>query len=180
MLRFGRVSKSARHTLQSYLNRRYKLSLLLARFFSEAQTEELRTLMSSTGMLISGSMALQFFDRIIYPDSDLDLYLPLQYAWQIADWLVSAGYTYAPKKASLPTVDIALLDATENHDRGYTGNTPSTNRGYLNATCVLDFTATDPPRKVQLMCTLRSTIELILGFHSSKSQLTRMNVDWAD
>lgn len=170
IFRFGRASKSARHTLQSYLRRRYKLHQVLSRFFTEDQTEELRTLMSRTSMIISGSVALQFLDRTIYPDSDLDLYAPLKNAWHISDWLVSAGYAYAPKTASLPTVDIALRKAAARHAHGYTGNTPSNSRGYLRATCVLDFTANDPQRKIQLISTARSTIELILGFHSSKLQ----------
>jgi hypothetical protein len=152
------------------MKRRYKLSHVLSRFFTEDQSEELRTLMSKTGMVISGSIALQFLDRKIYPDSDLDLYAPLKYAWHIADWLFAAGYTYAPKTASLPTVDIALRTAVARHGRGYPGNTPSSNRGYLKASCVLDFTISDPPRKIQLISTLRSTIELILRFHSSKFQ----------
>lgn len=127
--------------------------------------------MSDTGMVISGSVALQFLNRTIYPDSDLDLYSPLKYARHIAHWLVSAGYTYAPKNPSLPTVDIALRTAAARQAGGHTGVTPSINRGYLRATCVLDFTARNPPRKIQLISTLRSTIELILGFHSSKSQI---------
>ncbi|KAF5317751.1 hypothetical protein D9619_012541 [Psilocybe cf. subviscida] len=167
ILRFGRTSKSAHHALQSYLRRRYRLSHVLAPFFTEDQTEGLRTLMSRTGMIISGSIALQFMDRTIYPGSDLDLYAPLKYAWQISDWLVSAGYTYTPLKASLPTVDIALRTAADNLETNHTWNMPPTNRGYLRATCVMNFTASDPPRKIQLMSTLRSTIELILSFHST-------------
>ncbi|KAF5315275.1 hypothetical protein D9619_007568 [Psilocybe cf. subviscida] len=169
IIRFGRTCSNAHVAVQSYIKRRFKLSDVLARFFKEqTQVEELRTLMSNTGMVISGSAALQLFQRNLYADSDLDLYTPLHNAQQIADWLISKGYTFVPSVQSLPTVETAISEAVSRHTTPpLIGATPSTRRGYLRAACILDFRATNPVRKIQLIASVRSVLELILGFHST-------------
>lgn len=154
--------------MNSYIKRKFKLSDVLARFFKDKNdVEELRTLMSDTGMVISGSTALQFLDRTVYPDSDLDLYAPLHNAQQIAKWLVSKGYRFVPSAQSLPTVEAVIFQAGIRHNTPPLIATMPARRGYLRAACIMDFNATNPVRNIQLIASVRSVIELILGFHSS-------------
>ena len=47
-------------------------------------------------MLISGSIALQFFERMFYPESDLDIYVEIRYYKVIVSWLIGIGYIYEP------------------------------------------------------------------------------------
>jgi hypothetical protein len=55
---------------------RFDLHCLLPRFFGEpAQVKEFRQIQSQTDTIISGSMTLQFFHRLTWPDTDLDLYV---------------------------------------------------------------------------------------------------------
>lgn len=68
------------------MKRAFNLDKLLSRFFSPPEILRFRELQCSTGMLISGSTALKFFERVVYPDSDLDLYIEHRFSRQVADW----------------------------------------------------------------------------------------------
>lgn len=119
-------------------------------------------------MLISGSTALQFFDRSHYPGSDLDVYVEHRYAGVIAHWFQSIGYTFEHRKAQDPDFHVAfnntrktLPDALIFHPSaiaGYFG------RGVAN---VFDFFKYNPSRKIQLITSFHSPLEVILHFHSS-------------
>jgi hypothetical protein len=158
-------------TVQSYIRRRFKLHDVLSRFFvTESQTLAFRRLMSETGMIIAGSTALQFCDRTIYPDSDLDLYLPVAAIRRVVDWLVASGYRYTPKKDQAKTVDMAIRLAYLNRNPrdAKMGLSGQELRGYLKAALVLDMEKDgDSPRKIQLIASFRSVIELLLCYHSS-------------
>ncbi|KAF8871650.1 hypothetical protein CPB84DRAFT_1629013, partial [Gymnopilus junonius] len=51
-----------------------------------------RRLLRRTNAIISGSFALQFFDRSIYPGSDMDIFLRAAGASDVCYWLLSQGY----------------------------------------------------------------------------------------
>ncbi|KAI0681753.1 hypothetical protein C8T65DRAFT_714348 [Cerioporus squamosus] len=54
-------------------------------------------------MVISGSFALQFFDWMYYPDSDLDLYLhPDCNIIDVGQYLEQEGYKFVPRSWQLP------------------------------------------------------------------------------
>lgn len=64
------------HRLVSDFNKRaYRIDLFLRPFFTFAQYMIFRNIQTFTGLLISGSSALQFMDRTVYAGSDLDLYV---------------------------------------------------------------------------------------------------------
>ncbi|KAF8184150.1 hypothetical protein K438DRAFT_1487164, partial [Mycena galopus ATCC 62051] len=64
---------------------------LLFPFFG-AKARDFREIQAHTGTIISGSMALQFFNRLTWPNSDLDLYVSLPSASITVLFLVEAGY----------------------------------------------------------------------------------------
>ncbi|KAG8772222.1 hypothetical protein FRB91_003552 [Serendipita sp. 411] len=55
-----------------------------------------RGLQAITGTIVSGSQALQFFDRTYYPGSDLDVYVPCRHASAIGEFFLSIGYLFKP------------------------------------------------------------------------------------
>jgi hypothetical protein len=62
--------------VQSPYRARFDLHRLLPRFFGEpAQVKEFRQIQSQTETIISGSMTLQFFNRLTWSNTDLDLYV---------------------------------------------------------------------------------------------------------
>ena len=146
-------------------------------------------------MVISGSTALQFFQRVLYPESDLDLYVEHRYRRPIALWLASIGYRYVPARTKVtsehldPDHDVESISATQStleealaaNVIQLTENAIDFNQrppiffygsggGYLDATSILNFERRDEfyhHRKIQVISTPRSPVELIINFHSS-------------
>ena len=64
---------AANNTRASFTRCAFNINCHLGHFFQNPL--EFRTIQAETGTIISGSSALQFFDREIFEDSNLDLYL---------------------------------------------------------------------------------------------------------
>jgi len=121
-------------------------------------------------MFISGSTALQFFDRSFYTDSDLDIYVEHRYCKPVALWLESIGYTFKNRnKHQCQKLEVALEETLfldlemeegffESQSIGYFG------RGVAN---VYNFHKLDPDRKIQLITSYYAPLEIVLNFHSS-------------
>ncbi|PPQ96722.1 hypothetical protein CVT26_010275 [Gymnopilus dilepis] len=63
-----------------------------------------RRLLSRTNSVISGSFALQFFDRSYYPTGDMDIYLRVAGADEVCRWLTRQDYTYVRQNKTYPHV----------------------------------------------------------------------------
>ena len=160
-------------TVNSYIRRKFQLHSILERYFSADQVLEFRRLQFNTGMLISGSTALQFFDRTVYSEGDLDLYVEHRLRKSIAIWILHVGYTYVPHEDSeFPTLDEALSPEDVDIDR--TGLNVSQSHSehpeheYSAGVMVLTFEKQEPYRKVQIITSLFSPISKVLRFHSSE------------
>lgn len=68
----SRTCRDARYANRDFNNRAFNINRHLGRFFKDPKG--FRSLQARTGTLISGSNALQFFDRTYYPESDMDLF----------------------------------------------------------------------------------------------------------
>jgi len=177
------------------MRRKHKLETVLGKYFTDDQILHFRQLQAMTGMIISGSTALQFFERVLYPDSDLDLYVEHLYMRHVALWLASVGYRYVPARnkdlsenqddvgrvsATQPTLEEALATVappdTVYPIHGYESHPPpriffyGSGGGYLDATAIINFVKGDAShehRKIQLIIASHSPVEMILNFHSS-------------
>jgi hypothetical protein len=87
--------------IRDYERRSYKLEKFLSPYFSETQIPQFRSLQLQTGMLISGSTALQFFLRTPWAGSDLDLYVECQYVPDVSHFLLDCGYTHEPYEGQI-------------------------------------------------------------------------------
>jgi hypothetical protein len=90
-----RLSKTCRRLATLYrsaIRREWNVDRLLLRFV--AQPVALRRVMRDHGAVISGSVALQFFERACWKESDLDLFVSKSiHALALAEHLVrSEGY----------------------------------------------------------------------------------------
>lgn len=167
LLRYSRASKTAHWIVSSYMRRNFNLQKSIGRFFTKNQISQFRYLQSKSGMLISGSTALQFFERVLYPEFDLDIYVDNRYFKWIAIWLTNIGYTYE----SRPGQDLAqaLRMTTHVFSRAIKFLPPSTSE-YSNfgVASVYNFHKSDDlDCKIQLITSHHSPLELILKFHSS-------------
>jgi len=144
-------------------------------------------------MIISGSAALQFFQRVLYPESDLDLYVDHRYRQPIALWLASIGYRYVPAppytltpehqdaadrvSSTYPTLEEALAAVVPpipgypiyfNLHPNISFRTLS-GGGYADAASILNFEKRDKYHghcKIQIICSPLSPVEMILNYHS--------------
>lgn len=110
-------------------------------------------------MIISGSTALEFFDRTEYANADLDLYVDHHFREPIILWLQSIGYTFMPR----PSIGLQNLDAVLEDEA-----MPTFSVRYPNAMLVLDFIRWNPRPIIQLITSSASPLELVLNFHSSE------------
>ncbi|KAI0355447.1 hypothetical protein OH77DRAFT_1424945 [Trametes cingulata] len=122
LLRLARTCRTAHHAVAAYTLVAFDVDRLLSRFFpspssplstppcssacptppphthteQHARARAFRSLQARTGTLVSGSCALQFFARTVYPESDLDLYVHMRHRREVGRWLLREGYTFVP------------------------------------------------------------------------------------
>lgn len=147
----------------NYKKRAYNIDTHLTQFFADPTA--FRSLQRQTGTLISGSNALQFFDRTSYPGSDLDLYVVQGHAAEVGHWLMEAeAYEYTPHMGQRQDLDHALAFAIQMGPPDATPHEIYHNRGVIG---VFNFKKDKFP-DIQVVCTSVSPIQTILSFYSSK------------
>jgi len=144
----------------------------LERFFTPKEIIEFRKLQATTGTIISGSAAVQFFDRTVYEDSDLDLYVQHQSARPIALWLQSIGYVFVPcKDSEFQSLEMGLEKSIKFNPEDIYGIPldidDEPDKGYFDAVVVLDFKKLNHP-VIQLITSRGPPLEMVLDFHSSE------------
>ncbi|KAK7032416.1 hypothetical protein VNI00_013164 [Paramarasmius palmivorus] len=158
--RYSLVNREAYSNVQSYRKTAFCIYTLLSPYFSRSEFDQFRILQALTGMLISGSTALQFFHRVSYPDSDLDIYVEHRYSGVVADFLLAIGWEFEardkqPKglKEAIEQVTGDIVDGTlyDYSGRGFAGVYNLSKRG----------------RKIQLITATNSPMDIILNFHST-------------
>ena len=172
LLRYSQTCKSVYTVAKAYMMRTFRVDSLLSRYFQPQEVVRFRELQSLTGTIISGSTALQFFDRTVYPESDLDLYTEHRHCRPLAQWLLEIDYKYTPSSNS-PNIDSL--------DKAFALNLPKkepnmflilsglTNEDYNESAFTFNFEKRNPYRKVQLITSCTTPIAQVLQFHSSAS-----------
>lgn len=169
---FSRVCKDALDMVREYIRRRFSILNLLSCYFNWNDAMIFRALMASTGMLISGSTALQFFDRTVYTESDLDLYLDNGAVTEVSNWLISVGYRYVPSNEHITLSLSEMVARHSNYEPTISDAViPMTSHSYLGCSMILDFVNDGRKRKIQLVTADVCPAQLIIGFHSSKFSL---------
>jgi hypothetical protein len=179
LLRLSRTRRAVHNAYQVYSRRAFDVNRRLARFFRDPI--EFRSRQARGGTLISGSFALQFFDRTLYPESDLDLYLHHGEAKEMGKFLAAEGYKYVPRRPGVPPFELqeprgnsrvgevweeahTLPLAYTNPDGDYENVGGGISRVY-------NFERDDGNagmRKVQLLVAHHTPMNAILNFHSSE------------
>lgn len=161
LVHFSKVNRTAFFAVESYRRRAYNITKFLLRYFTEDFVHRFRVVQSRTGMLISGSAALQFFDRTFYTHSDLDLYVEHRHCSEAAHFFITAGYQFKPRReqGQLANEILTMGRHWEKSDRDGT---------YINQGICCVFTFEKDDSKIQLVTALHGTLNIILAFHSSK------------
>ncbi|KAJ6557776.1 hypothetical protein B0H19DRAFT_946410 [Mycena capillaripes] len=133
----------------------FDLDALLKPFFGDSnQVARFRLMQTLTDTIISGSTALQYFTRVKWATSDLEVYVHRDAASLTANFLVATGYLYAPRPAQSTNLSSQLHAAVISSPAGYLG---------VGITDVLDFVMGN--KKIQVIVTQLTPMEIILSFH---------------
>jgi len=165
-LRFARTCRLVHSIVNSYIKRSFNINRFLTRFFSDPVA--FRSLQARTGTLISGSSALQFFDRTFYPESDLDLYVPKQSDRKVISWLTLNGYKFVPGTGQPLDLEEAIIQS--HPDAGADAPQMAYDSGNMQAVFTFSkpsIRAHDADLKVQCIISKIAPLELILKFHST-------------
>jgi hypothetical protein len=173
LIDIGRTCRLARSATSSFHRRAFNINRHLSRFVSDPLS--FRSLQARTATLISGSNALQFFDRTFYPESDLDLYTHLGNEQEVGQWLLEDGYTFVPNSIQTANFKSATFDGTVFIEDRMPANATQLDEEHAQmyrisgVKGVYTFTkgsGTDP-LKVQIIVTESTPLHAILSFHSS-------------
>ncbi|KAJ3925892.1 MAG: hypothetical protein NXY57DRAFT_1030718 [Lentinula lateritia] len=167
--RYSLMNKESYHTVNNFNQRAFRIEQVLAPFFDQKEIDELRLLQYRTGILISGSTALQFFDLVVYPDSDLDLYVELRHCRPLAEFLADVGYQFQPTPRQRSTFDEALaftlslnFAGTQNlHDE------EEDFQGYVNNGIASVYNFSRGSKRIQVITSHTCSMDVILSFHST-------------
>lgn len=157
-----RTCQTIHSSVKNYLKRAYNVERVLRRYFSDPMA--FRYLQACTGALVSGSTALQFFDRSFYPESDLNVYVSMPWRIQLGQFLIAAGYCFEHDSLQHPDFSVAVseprvLTATAMHGK------------FKGIAGVFTFTrkqSDGSKLRVQIIVAVRSPVEVILRFPSSE------------
>ncbi|KAJ8521552.1 hypothetical protein ONZ45_g1753 [Pleurotus djamor] len=168
--------------VQTYYHRTWSIDSILEPFIPAQHIPAFRRLQASTGTVISGSAALQFFTHTIYPEADLDLYVNCYNAREVGDWLEDIGCTtldasgnptfFEERIAAITATDPTLfvkppVIATRRTvvEEGQT--ILSSDYSWLGMRAVISFRSPVSNSKIQLILAARNIISVILNFHST-------------
>ncbi|EJD32614.1 hypothetical protein AURDEDRAFT_77566 [Auricularia subglabra TFB-10046 SS5] len=151
------------HTLLDIkLHRLYNIDAFLAELFNHPA--EFRYLQACTGLLVSGSQALQFLDRNRYGSADVDLYVGARAAFVVVDWLLLRGYVLLSQRSPFRHERASCMAEVLRHAR-----VPGSSYFLRQGHALYQFTSPCGRRKIDLIVATRSALSAVLDFHSSKS-----------
>ncbi|KAG1899749.1 uncharacterized protein F5891DRAFT_1128900 [Suillus fuscotomentosus] len=95
LVRLGHSCHAAYAASKDYSRRAFNINRHLSGFISQPLL--FRSLQARTGTLIAGSNALQFLDRTVYDEADMDMYVHPGHAREVMDYIVEKeGYEFKP------------------------------------------------------------------------------------
>ena len=175
LARMASVNRNIRMGVKDFQERAYNINKLLQHFFDDPLA--FRSLMACTHLVISGSFALQFFDRSFYYHSDLDLYVhPNNSIVDIGRHLVQEGYSFIPFSWQQPDyateverilADIDISPTWENTDEEELDALYELSKS-VRAVHVFQRATENGVRTAQVIVSRVSPFVSILEFHSSE------------
>ncbi|ESK90684.1 hypothetical protein Moror_4148 [Moniliophthora roreri MCA 2997] len=174
LLNYSKVNKAARNAVKAFYRRALRVENVLSPYFNDDELRRLRILQYTTGFLISGSAALSFFERVIYPESDLDIYVDFRYAIFLTEFLIGLGFVFQPFQTERKQQAQDIFEALDAMDRRMETfedeNDTIEGFGEYSTTGIADvFTFVRAGKKVQIIAAGHhpGPLDVILKFHST-------------
>ncbi|THU97434.1 hypothetical protein K435DRAFT_889097, partial [Dendrothele bispora CBS 962.96] len=161
-IRYSLTSRQENRAVVSYNQRTFRIRKLLLRYFDTIlDIAQFRFLQYETGMLISGSAAVQFFDNTVYPGSDLDLYVEIGKVESVAEFLLEKDYRFEPGERQPKDWKQGFLWC-ESAFRYYHSLGRIHNGGHRGV-----FNFGKEGKRVQVVACCQTPLKVILNFHST-------------
>jgi hypothetical protein len=170
--KFCRVARLTRDVMKIVNAGTYSINRHLSNFFTEPLG--FRSLQARTGTLISGSIALHFFDRIHESDTPLELYTHPGFAREVGLWLIDEGYRFQPASDDEPQnfldmdfdvwtpwttrTDDNIFDSALHLEDAIPG---------IRAVYRFERESAGQKQEIQIMAAIHTPMQCILGFDSS-------------
>lgn len=104
VIRLKSASRFLATVISFYLQVRYSFHTFFEKWFLD--TRGFRETLHRSGAVVSGSQALQFFDRVNYTGSDLDIFVRIGGLGILHGWLRQEGYhSFSPKDENSSNTD---------------------------------------------------------------------------
>ncbi|KAJ4480030.1 hypothetical protein J3R30DRAFT_3873513, partial [Lentinula aciculospora] len=163
--RYSLANRGAYDAVSSFNRQAYRIQHILSPYFNEDEINIFRLVQLKTDTLISGSSALQFFDLLVFSDSDLDLYIVRDWdkVTLLVGFLTSAAYEYAPRADQSQIFQQAFEAGRSYHVE------PDLSDDYSSRDIwdVCSFIRGTDGKKIQIITCEKNIIQVILGFHST-------------
>lgn len=164
------LSSWLRGVYKRYQSDVWNIDRFLGSWFPDASG--FRRVMRSTGAVISGSQVLQFFDRVRYIDSDLDIFLGVGGSMEMGRYFEKDGYRFEGQSALYPCFTdflirtLSRVDSFERFFENYIVGVYNFSRFVVSSGNVAR------RMHVQMIVLKKEPIRQILcGFHSSTSPI---------
>ncbi|KAF8685277.1 hypothetical protein AX14_004060 [Amanita brunnescens Koide BX004] len=142
--------------VRAYCRCAFNLPGLLRPFIPVNDIDTFREILHETGAIISGSVALQYFDRKTFHPTDLDIYVNGNEQPRVVAWLLQCGLVESRRgEEDGSQSDTDDIDVVE----GYRSGSSDVMR-------VENFKMEGTSKTVQVISTKRSPVFAVLQFHS--------------
>ncbi|KAL0575033.1 hypothetical protein V5O48_006934 [Marasmius crinis-equi] len=152
----ARTCSAVKAAVEGYHNVGFSINKLLRPYFTYDEIQQFRMVQAYTGTLISGSTTLQYFARMRYEGSDLDVYVEHRYATIVVEFLQSLGYAFKSPEEGLPLAEALKFGEEEPCEYKL---------GIKGITSILTFVKGDC--SIQIVTAECSAMEVVLNFHST-------------
>ncbi|KAF7799846.1 hypothetical protein EIP86_011088, partial [Pleurotus ostreatoroseus] len=158
LMRLARVNRFMNSLVRQYMQSAFSYNRLLAPYFPEVDL--FREVQRITGMLISGSTALQLFMRMSFSPLDLDVYVNREKRFEVGTFLLDAGYLFLPNMWQPWNFFRAASDDRIDQTTGQYGR-------MYGVAAVFTFVNRRSRKRVQVITTTDSPMAVIMMYHST-------------
>ena len=152
IFRLSRTSVLMSNSVRQYWSSKLNVMRVLRPFFrSNEQTHLFLEMMHRTGAIVSGSTALQLFERTYFEGSDLDLYVNDENSGEVGHWLSESGF--------------GRIEQDAEKEKMVIGDSYPAVEEILK---VEAYTTTFSSKVVEVITTKNAPVLAVIKFHSSK------------
>ncbi|KAL1671685.1 hypothetical protein EV122DRAFT_284695 [Schizophyllum commune] len=156
----GQVCRDTRRAVTDYSSLAFQVKYALEPFMDHKDVVLFREVLRDTGAVISGAVALHFFNRVTVQDTPLEIYVERTHTMEVALFFQYIGYQYRPRERQ----EAILADAHSLAINRFNLRNAAISELYS----ILDmFTLVRGDTEVKIMMVVDSALDAILDFHSS-------------